>query len=149
MRAGSTLLGVFSSTGTGGQAASIAGPWTLIGNSASLGASGSALPGSQSSVGVQAWYNQALIVDPANASHVYLSLEEVFESTDGGASWVTASPYWNYPFACEATGTCPKTTHPDQHALMITAGKIVIGNDGGVYYRPLSDTQQYGDRTDT
>jgi hypothetical protein len=147
--AASTLLGVFSATGTGGHAASIAGPWTLIGNSASLGASGSALPGSGTRVGVQAWYNQALIVDPANPSHVYLSLEEVFESTNAGASWVTASPYWNYPLACEATGTCPKTTHPDQHALMITAGKVVIGNDGGVYYRPLSDTQQYGDWTDT
>jgi len=29
--------------------------------------------------------------------------------------------------------------HPpdDQHAMMITAGKIVIGNDRGVYSRPL------------
>jgi hypothetical protein len=32
--------------------------------------------------------------------------------------------------------------------MMITDGKIVIGNDGGVYSRPLSDTQQYGDWTD-
>lgn len=147
--AASTLLGVFSASGAGHQAASVTGPWTLIGNSKSLGASGSALPGSGSSVGVQAWYNQALIVDPANANHVYASLEEVFQSNDGGATWVTASPYWNYPFACEATGTCAKAQHPDQHALMIAGGKVVIGNDGGVYYRPLSDTQQYGDWTDT
>jgi hypothetical protein len=43
---------------------------------------------------------------------------------------------------------CPKTTHPDQHAMMIANAKIVIGNDGGVYSRPLSDTQQYGDWSD-
>jgi len=80
---------------------------------------------------------------------VYAGLEEVFESANGGSTWVTASPYWNYTLACESTTAgCPNTTHPDQHAMMITDGKIVIGNDGGVYSRPLSDTQQYGDWTD-
>ena len=32
--------------------------------------------------------------------------------------------------------------------MMIANGKIVIGNDGGVYSRPLTDTQQYGDWSD-
>jgi hypothetical protein len=77
---------------------------------------------------------------------VYAGLEEVFESTNAGASWNTASPYWNYGLACGSS--CPNGTHPDQHAMMITDGKIVIGNDGGVYSRPLSDDQQYGDWTD-
>ncbi len=31
---------------------------------------------------------------------------------------------------------------------MIAGGKIVIGNDGGVYSRPLTDVQQYGDWSD-
>ncbi len=142
----SVLQGVFVSSGS---PASLTGPWTMVGNEAKLAASGSALGvGSGYGVGVQAWYNQDLAVDPANPNHVYIGLEEVFESTDGGSTWVTASPYWNYPFACDATNTCPNTTHPDQHAMMITDGKIVIGNDGGVYSRPLSDTQQYGDWTD-
>jgi hypothetical protein len=145
----SVLQGIFVSSGSGGSPASVAGPWTLIGNEASLAASGSALPvGSGYGVGVQAWYNQDLAVDPGNPDHVYVGLEEVFESTNGGSSWVTASPYWNYTLACESTNTCPNTTHPDQHAMMITDGQIVIGNDGGVYSRPLSDTQQYGDWTD-
>ena len=145
----SVLQGIYVSSGSGGSAASVAGPWKLIGNEASLAASGSALAvGSGYGVGVQAWYNQDLAVDPADPDHVYAGLEEVFESTNGGSSWVTASPYWNYPFACDATNTCPNTTHPDQHAMMISDGKIVIGNDGGVYSRPLSDTQQYGDWTD-
>jgi hypothetical protein len=32
--------------------------------------------------------------------------------------------------------------------MMITDGKLVIGNDGGVYSRSLSDTKQYGGWTD-
>lgn len=116
-----------------------AGPWTKIADSAKLGASGSALkdlPGYN--VGVQSWYNQALVVDPANPMRVYVSLEEVFQTTDGGATFTTASPYWNYGLACGAT--CPQTTHPDQHALLLSGGDVVIGNDGGVYRRPTSVT---------
>jgi sugar lactone lactonase YvrE len=140
----SVLQGIFVSSGS---PASASGPWTKIGDEAKLAGSGSALPvGSGYGVGVQAWYNQDLAVDPANPNHVYAGLEEVFESTDGGNTWVTASPYWNYGLACGAS--CPNGTHPDQHAMMITGDKIVIGNDGGVYSRPLSDTQQYGDWSD-
>jgi sugar lactone lactonase YvrE len=142
----SVLQGIFV---TSGKPAGVAGPWKLIGNENSLAASGSALPvGSGYGVGVQAWYNQDLAVDPADPNHVYAGLEEVFESTNGGASWVTASPYWNYTLSCETTNTCPNTTHPDQHAMMIANGQIVIGNDGGVYSRPLSDAQQYGGWSD-
>ena len=143
----SVLQGIFVSSGS---PASLTGPWTKIGDEAKLAASGSALAvGSGYGVGVQAWYNQDLAVDPASPSHVYAGLEEVFESTNAGGTWVTASPYWNYTLACEnTTAGCPNTTHPDQHAMMITDGKIVIGNDGGVYSRPLSDAQQYGDWTD-
>ncbi len=143
----SVLQGIFVASG---HPASVTGPWTKIGDEAKLAASGSALAvGSGYGVGVQAWYNQDLAVDPANPDHLYAGLEEVFESTDAGNTWVTASPYWNYTLACESTTAgCPNTTHPDQHAMMITDGKIVIGNDGGVYSRPLSDDQQYGDWTD-
>ena len=140
--ANSVLQGIFSASGS---PASVSGPWTRIANYKKLESSGSAL-GPGFDVGVQAWYNQDLAVDPANPNHVYAGLEEVFESTNGGGTWVTASPYWNYGLAC--ANSCPKTTHPDQHALMIADGKIVEGNDGGVYSRPLSDTQQYGDWSD-
>jgi sugar lactone lactonase YvrE len=140
----SVLQGIFVASGA---PASVAGPWTKIGDEAKLAASGSALAvGSGYGVGIQAWYNQDLAVDPANDNHVYAGLEEVFESTDAGGHWVTASPYWNYGLACGTT--CPNTTHPDQHAMMIADRKIVLGNDGGVYTRPLSDTQQYGDWSD-
>jgi hypothetical protein len=142
----SVLQGIFVSSGS---PASVSGPWKKIGDEKTLAASGSALGvGSGYGVGVQAWYNQDLAVDPANPDHVYAGLEEVFESANGGRSWITASPYWNYSFACDQQGTCPNTTHPDQHAMMITGGKIVIGNDGGVYSRPLSDDSEDGNWTD-
>ena len=115
-----------------------AGPYTLIADSDKLDSSGSALKDMDGyHVGVQAWYNQALAVDPANPDHVYVSLEEVFQTNDGGATFTTASPYWNYGLSCG--DSCPRTTHPDQHALDITKDrKVLIGNDGGVYSRPLS-----------
>ena len=143
----SVLQGIFVASGS---PASVAGPWTKVADEAKLAASGSALGvGSGYGVGVQAWYNQDLAVDPANPDHVYAGLEEVFQSTNGGTTWNTASPYWNYGLPCSKTSAgCPNTTHPDQHAMMITGGKLVIGNDGGVYSRALSDTHQYGGWTD-
>jgi sugar lactone lactonase YvrE len=142
----SVLQGIYVASG---DPASVTGPWRKIADEAKLAKSGSALAvGSGYGVGVQAWYNQDLAVDPANDNHVYAGLEEVFESTNGGGTWVTASPYWNYGLPCQSSNTCPNTTHPDQHAMMIADGSIVIGNDGGVYSRPLSDTQQYGDWSD-
>jgi hypothetical protein len=116
------------------------GPYTKIADSDSLDHSGSALiniPGYH--VGIQAWYNQALAVNPHNPMQVYVSLEEVFQSNNGGASFTTASQYWNYGLDCG--GPCPPATHPDQHALAITHdNQVVIGNDGGAYRRPLSVT---------
>ncbi len=116
------------------------GPYTKIADSAKLDASGSALqnqPGYH--VGIQSWYNQDIAVDPANPMHVYIGLEEVFQTNDGGATWSTASQYWNYGLACGAS--CPPTTHPDQHAMTLTPDRqVLIGNDGGVYRRPITVT---------
>jgi hypothetical protein len=144
--AASVLQGIFVS---GGSPASVVGPWTKIADASKLTKSGSASP-TFGSPGVQAWYNQDLAVDPADSNHVYAGLEEVYESSDGGNSWITASPYWNYNFACDFTSppTCPNVTHPDQHAMMIADSKIVIGNDGGVYSRPLTDVSEDGNWSD-
>ena len=38
----------------------------------------------------------------ANANHVYAGLEEVYETTNGGSSWNTVGPYWNFYFPCWA-----------------------------------------------
>jgi hypothetical protein len=136
----------------------LAGPWNKIASSDKLGStsSGSALYakfGQGYSPGIQAWYNQFLAVDPTNANHVYAGLEEVYETGNGGTDWSTVGPYWNFYFSCWAPDSlyppnattanrCPMTTHPDQHSIAIggPAGKqfVVVGNDGGVYSRPLN-----------
>jgi hypothetical protein len=144
------LQGIFVSvSAVRGSSASVAGPWTLIANASTLANSGSAAP-TFGNPGVQAWYNQDLAVDPSNPLHLYAGLEEVYESNDGGTTWITASPYWNYNFACDFSTppTCPNVTHPDQHAIMIADGQVVIGNDGGVYSRPLSDVAEDGNWVD-
>ena len=124
---------------------SAAGPWTQLADSTKLQQSGSAIRADNSpgyNVGVQSWYNQALAVDPTNPDTVFVSLEEVFKTSDGGQTFTTASPYWDYGLACGTT--CPKTTHPDQHALLFASDhRIVIANDGGVYARPVR-TDGYG-----
>ena len=125
-----------------------AGPWTKIATSEKLQASGSAQKisriGKGYGPGVQAWYNQFLAVDPANKDHLYLGLEEVYETQNAGSGWNTIAPYWNFGFSCFSyspfEGTCNHDgAHPDQHAALITGGKLYIGNDGGVYSRSLTN----------
>ncbi len=135
------LKGVYESAN-----ASPAGPWKLIADSSTLAKANSAYALSGGTPGDQAWYNQALAVDPKNDNHVIVDLEEVFETTNAGASWATIGPYWNFPYKCwsvvPSQDTCPNTTHPDQHALAISGGTLYTGNDGGVYAHPLAATGQ-------
>ena len=134
----------------------IAGPYTKIAESTKLANSGSALKqsvgGKGYGPGIQSWYNQFLIVDPSNANHVYAGLEEVYETTNGGSSWNTVGPYWNFYFSCwgpdavyppdGAPNRCPQTTHSDQHSAAVGTYNghtyIYVGNDGGIYRRPLN-----------
>jgi sugar lactone lactonase YvrE len=138
---------------------SVSGPWSKIADTTKLANSGSALKqavsGKGYGPGIQAWYNQFLAVDPTNSNHVYAGLEEVFETKNGGSNWNTVGPYWNFLFSCWAPDSlyppdaatanrCPLTTHSDQHSIAIGGtGKdafVVVGNDGGVYERPLNGT---------
>jgi hypothetical protein len=132
------LMGVYASP-----SGNLAGPWKLVATSKELGNSpNNALGfGSGYSPGIQIWYDLFIGVDPAHPSHVYLGLEEVFESTNAGGKWTTIGPYWNFSLACYAKGgptNCPPTTHPDQHAVAFGSGQVWVGNDGGVYSRPLT-----------
>ena len=97
---------------------------------------------------MQAWYNQFLQVDPTNPDHVYAGLEEVFETHDAGSHLGTLGPYWNFGFPCwsidpsKQTGDCHQT-HARRPALgrgrqLPRASRTsYVGNDGGVYRRPL------------
>jgi len=137
-----SLLGQGAYVSTSGDPA---GPWRMIADIGKLAASDSAMSGDPASgfyPGVQAWYNQNIVADPRNPRHVYLQLEEVYESTNGGRTWNTVGPYWNFDISCDPDGTtpyaCPPTTHPDQHAGMIYHGRFWAGSDGGVWRRPTS-----------
>lgn len=119
------------------------GPWQLSADTATLIKAGSIMPKSAGeNPGVQAWYNQYVLADPHNGQHVYLGLEEIFESTNGGRSWHILAPYWNFGRPCFSIypkrDTCPMTTHSDQHAAAIGGDGVgYFGNDGGMYARPL------------
>ena len=130
------LSGVYNSP-----SGEVTGPWNKIGDSGKLGASNSAL---QNSVGyhpgIQAWYNQFVAVEPGDPKHVYVGLEEVYESRNGGGSWATIGPYWNFDFKCwsilDSANTCPPTTHSDQHSIAFGNGRVYVGNDGGLCIAP-------------
>jgi hypothetical protein len=134
------LYGVFKSpSGT------LAGPWNRIADSGKLQSSGSALSGGGGvnyRPGVQAWYNNFILAEPGHPDHVWVGLEEVFETKDGGTSWTAPGPYWNFGFTCwainDADNTCPQTTHPDQHSIVTFGGRVYVGNDGGVKSRPIN-----------
>ena len=140
----STLAGVFvSHTGN------VAGPYQQVATPKNLGNSGSAqkqvVIGKGYGPGVQAWYNRFAAVDPANASHAYIGLEEVYETWDAGVTWKAIGRYWDFGFACwdfdDAKNTCDgNVLHPDQHSVAIGNGKVYVGNDGGVYSRAMSRT---------
>lgn len=133
----------------------IAGPWNKVAEQQKLANAGSALKQSLSGKGygpgIQAWYNQFLIVDPNDENHVFAGLEEVYETKNAGSTWTTPGGYWNFYFSCwnvdavypqEGVGNrCPLSTHSDQHSAAVGTyqGKqyLFVGNDGGIYRRPL------------
>jgi photosystem II stability/assembly factor-like uncharacterized protein len=133
----SALMGVYVSN-----SGSLKGPWKLKADYAKLAKSpGSALKlGQGYAPGIQVWYNQFIGVDPADPNHIYLGLEEVYESADGGTHWTTIGPYWNFGLQCAQGGdldNCPKTTHSDQHVIAFDDEQVWVGNDGGIYSRDL------------
>ena len=132
----SALAGVYASKN-----GSPDGPWSQIASPEKLSNSGSALktPGDHSyPVGVQAWYNRFIGVDPTDSQHVYVGLEEVYETRNAGTSWSTIGRYWDFGFACQTTGSCDgNVLHSDQHSIAFGNGKVYAGNDGGLYMRPI------------
>jgi hypothetical protein len=134
LNASSSLGGVYVSP-----SGSLSGPWNQAASSSSLASTGSAekssVMGHGYQPGVQSWYNQFLTVDPNDANHVYLGLEEVYESHDAGQHWSTIGRYWNFGFTCPCD---PNVLHSDQHVAVISGDTLYVGNDGGLYTRPNS-----------
>ena len=136
----SVLAGVFVSN-----SGSVAGPYSQIATSSKLANSNSAMKsteiGKGYQPGVQADYNRFLAVDPNDPNHVYLGLEEVYETRDGGSNWNTDGRYWNFGLGCWSLdgSTCDgNVVHSDQHAATIIGNTLWVGNDGGLYSRSLT-----------
>ena len=82
----------------------------------------------------QAWYDQAIAVDPNNASILLIGGIDLFRSTNEGASWTQISKWSNN--ANLNTLSC-SYVHADQHAISFKPGsstQVIFGNDGGVFY---------------
>ena len=83
-------------------------------------------------LGKQGDYDNALWVDPTDASHVIVAGIDVYESRDGGVSFAQVSD-WRY---------APASPHADHHALVSppdfgpTHPTLYDGNDGGIYRAP-------------
>ena len=77
----------------------------------------------------QAFYDLMLEVDPSNDEIVYAGGIDLFKSTNGATTWNQFS-HWYGGFGYQEV-------HADQHILAFgnnDPSKVVIGNDGGVYY---------------
>ncbi|GAC1413699.1 MAG: exo-alpha-sialidase [Actinomycetota bacterium] len=116
-----------------------------------LAAPGSGIATSPNSYspGVQAWYNQWLLVSPKNPDTILLGMEEVYQSVanagaqKGLAAWQTIGRYWNQCTGlvnvdCALVPAGPyagSTTHPDQHAGAISSDGTTLytANDGGLF----------------
>ncbi|HEX5995248.1 MAG TPA: hypothetical protein VFY84_08930, partial [Jiangellales bacterium] len=101
----------------------------------------------------QAWYNNFILTEPGKPDHVWVGLEEVYETQNGGSNWTTPGPYWNFGLRCwaisDADNKCPQTTHSDQHSIVTYGGRVYVGNDGGVKSRPINGTlDDYGHAKD-
>jgi len=82
----------------------------------------------------QAFYDQALEVDPTDPKTVIVGGIDLFRSANGGASWTQISKWSNN--ASMNTLKC-SIVHADQHVISFKPGSsstAVFGNDGGVYF---------------
>src|SRR6185295_8289525 len=77
-----------------------------------------------------------IAVDPTNPNVLYIGLEDVFKSTDGGVNWVNKTN--NYALVGGSLRFQPSqsNSHTDQHGLAFSPSDpntIYIATDGGLY----------------
>jgi len=76
----------------------------------------------------QAFYDLVIAVDPSNENNLFVGGIDLFKSTNAGTSWSQFSSWY---------GSGYQEVHSDQHAFAFgngDANKMLIGNDGGVFY---------------
>lgn len=110
----STYKGLYRSTNSGTS-------FSLQSNSPNI--FGYATDGSDSSG--QSWYDLAIVVDPTDASTLWVGGVNVWKSTNAGVNY-TCQTDWVYPNNIGYT-------HADIHYLNIYNGNVYCGSDGGVF----------------
>ncbi|MEA2573999.1 MAG: hypothetical protein QOH93_1297 [Chloroflexia bacterium] len=112
------ILGIYRST-NGGATWSLRADFSKFVD-CSGGGAGSASYG-------QAFYDQAITVDPNNPDMLYYGEVDAFRSSDGGANWQNVG--------CVYTGG--NWIHPDQHDFRYMPGasnQVLFANDGGIWF---------------
>ncbi|MFZ0547255.1 MAG: hypothetical protein WAM60_17540 [Candidatus Promineifilaceae bacterium] len=107
----SGTLGVFRTSDGGATWTNVATPADFLGCTNGIG---------------QTWYNAGVTVDPNNPDVVFLSMIDVYRSTNGGDTFTNLT-----------TGYCGgNQVHVDNHARAFVGGSsdtLLVGSDGGVY----------------
>ena len=118
---GSTYVGFFKSIDGGATWIAASVPSVTFPTNPPITIDGTT-PGNSS----QEFYDQALLVSPADPATVFFGGIGIYASTDAGASWT---------FLAQNGGI-----HADQHALALDADQdtVYVGNDGGVFKFSLS-----------
>ncbi|TMA14867.1 MAG: hypothetical protein E6J86_07545 [Deltaproteobacteria bacterium] len=87
-------------------------------------------------LGVQAWYNQALLVDPVNLDTVFIGGQlAMIRSLDAGRTWSVLSDW--LPNNSQNAKIDRPYVHADLHAFAVGAnGLFYAGSDGGIAASP-------------
>lgn len=127
------LYGVFLSP-----SGSVAGPWAKIAGARRLRDAEGSLTAINEAFGLPGAgpnFYQTIGVDPTDPEHLYVGLGELYETTDGGRTWVAAGTQFCWRGSLDF---CRTTIHGGQHALAFGEGLVYAGTNGGVYRRRLT-----------
>ena len=84
----------------------------------------------------QNWYDQGISVHPTNPDQLYMSTVDLFRSDNGGDTFInTTCGYAGGPSQGDYV-------HVDHHARAYVSNdpaKLLVGNDGGIYYTANAD----------